>query len=137
MVQPGKKLGTIIHSSRVIDVFVYDNDNIYISEHNNHRVSKLTLQENGSYSHSVVAGASNSNAGNSLGQLNRPRGIYLTLIKIYVSDQNNHRIVKWRDGASQGILVAGGNNSGNALNQLNSPMGVAVDDSGNIYVADR
>jgi sugar lactone lactonase YvrE len=38
--------------------------------------------------------------------------------------------------AATGVTVAGGNGAGPAANQLNNPFGVAVDSSGNVYVAD-
>jgi len=39
--------------------------------------------------------------------------------------------------APNGTTVAGGNGPGSLANQLSSPFGVAVDGSGNVYVADR
>ncbi len=39
--------------------------------------------------------------------------------------------------ATYGVTVAGGNGFGSAADQLNSPYGVAVDGSGNVYVADQ
>ena len=32
---------------------------------------------------------------------------------IFVADYNNHRVVKWAPGATEGVLVAGGNGAGN------------------------
>ena len=43
--------------------------------------------------------------------------------------------MKWAEGATQGLVVAGGNGSGSALNQFNSARDVTVDSSGNIYIA--
>ncbi|CAF4247532.1 unnamed protein product, partial [Adineta steineri] len=43
---------------------------------------------------------------------------------------------KWKKGAKEGIIVAGGNGQGNSLKQLSCPNGVIVDHLGQIYVAD-
>ncbi|CAF4528907.1 unnamed protein product, partial [Rotaria sp. Silwood2] len=40
-------------------------------------------------------------------------------------------------GATQGVVVAGGQGSGNGLAQLSAPRGVIVDKLGTVYVADR
>ncbi|CAF4335574.1 unnamed protein product, partial [Rotaria magnacalcarata] len=55
---------------------------------------------------------------------------------VYVSDQNNHRVMKWNKGAKEGIVVAGGQGQGNALTQLNGPYELFVDALGALYVAD-
>lgn len=55
---------------------------------------------------------------------------------VYVSDTNNHRVVKWVKDAEEGIVVAGGQDNGNNLTQLSHPYGVIVDHAGNVYVAD-
>ncbi len=46
---------------------------------------------------------------------------------LYVTDRSNHRIVKWKSGATSGQVVAGGNGAGNPDNQLNNPRNVIVD----------
>ena len=48
----------------------------------------------------------------------------------------NHRVMKWVEGAKQGIVVAGGQGKGNGLTQLSYPQGVVVDQLGTVYVAD-
>lgn len=58
---------------------------------------------------------------------------------IYVSDLNNHRVLKFPPGSTQstvGVIVAGGNGPGAALNQLHDPGGIFLDGAGNLYVAD-
>ncbi|CAF5165842.1 unnamed protein product [Rotaria sp. Silwood1] len=44
--------------------------------------------------------------------------------------------MKWEEGATQGIVVAGGQGEGNSLTQLNHPYGVVVDQLGTVYVTD-
>ncbi|CAF0933792.1 unnamed protein product [Adineta steineri] len=55
---------------------------------------------------------------------------------VYVTDAGNHRVMKWRKDAKEGIVVAGGNGYGGNLSQLLSPQGIIVDDLGQIYVTD-
>ncbi|CAF4375382.1 unnamed protein product [Adineta steineri] len=44
--------------------------------------------------------------------------------------------MKWRKGAKEGRVVAGGNGEGENLSQLSHPEGVIVDDFDQLYVAD-
>ncbi|MBN2614723.1 MAG: VCBS repeat-containing protein [Bacteroidales bacterium] len=65
---------------------------------------------------------------------------YFTMDKkgnIFVSDQDNQRIIELKKGASNWITVAGGHGAGTDANQLNYPRGIAVDDTGNIFVVDQ
>ncbi|CAF4996104.1 unnamed protein product, partial [Rotaria socialis] len=55
---------------------------------------------------------------------------------VYVSDEQNHRVMKWNNGAKEGIVVAGGQGQGNALTQLSYPQGIFLDTLGTLYVAD-
>jgi sugar lactone lactonase YvrE len=55
---------------------------------------------------------------------------------LYVSDYENHRVMKWMKGAKEGIVVAGGNGRGADVTQLDCPQGVWVDGCENVYVAD-
>ncbi len=43
--------------------------------------------------------------------------------------------MKWMEGATEGIVVAGDHGEGNALTQLSGPQGLIVDHLGTIYVA--
>ena len=83
----------------------------------------------------VAGGNGNGNLQNQLAQV--PEGVFVDKKgNVYVADNANNRIVKWLNGATKGITVAGGNGSGKAANQLNAPYAVAVDTMGNIYIAD-
>ncbi|CAF4629820.1 unnamed protein product, partial [Rotaria socialis] len=71
----------------------------------------------------VVAGGNGQGAG--LNQLSHPTYIFVGRQQtVYVSDTNNHRVMKWNKGATEGVVVAGGQGQGNALTQLSSPHGL-------------
>ncbi len=83
----------------------------------------------------MVAGGNGS--GNRLVQLSIPEYVFVDRHhSVYVSDCGNHRVMKWVEGAKQGIVVAGGQGQGNGLTQLSYPTGVVVDQFGTVYVAD-
>ncbi|CAF1122436.1 unnamed protein product [Adineta steineri] len=86
----------------------------------------------------TIAGGNGANGkGDRLNQLDCPNFIFVDEDQsVYVSDRNNHRVVKWRKDAKEGRVVAGGNSQGRNLNQLSYPSGVIVDHFGQIYVAD-
>jgi len=73
--------------------------------------------------------AGGSRPGNQLNQFSTPYGIYVDDQQqtIYVADQNNHRIIKWKFGERNGEVVAGGNGKGNRIDQLNYPSNVILD----------
>ena len=72
-----------------------------------------------------------------MNQLNFPTYLFVDEEQaVYVSDYNNHRVMKWNGGTKEGIVVAGGRGEGSALIQLSHPNGLFVDMSHAIYVAD-
>lgn len=74
----------------------------------------------------TVAGGNKS--GNGLNQLNGPRGFDLDDdLTLYIADEMNHRVVRWRVNAAQGELIAGIDGKGDGITQLESPLDVAVD----------
>jgi sugar lactone lactonase YvrE len=104
--------------------------------------SWLTLSSNISVTNFVGSGVAGyyDDAGVSA-QFNRPNGIVVDATgTIYVADQNNHRIRKITAAGVVTTLAGSGtpgftDGTGTSA-QFNSPTGVAVDGSGNIYVAD-
>ena len=76
----------------------------------------------------VVAGG--HGMGNSLMQLHGPEGIVVDPSgTVYVADHNNHRIVQWSEGDTQGSIIIDGN-------QLRHPVCLSFDEQGNLCVAD-
>ncbi|CAF1281462.1 unnamed protein product [Adineta steineri] len=53
-----------------------------------------------------------------------------------ISDYGTGKVKRWREGDTEGTVVAGGNGQGNKLNQLNEPNYIFVDEYYSVYVAD-
>ncbi|CAF1487314.1 unnamed protein product [Adineta steineri] len=56
---------------------------------------------------------------------------------IYVSDTKKNEVRRWKEGETEGTIVAGGNEQGNQLDQLNWPTCIFVDKDQSVYVSDR
>ncbi|CAF1038371.1 unnamed protein product [Rotaria sp. Silwood1] len=85
----------------------------------------------------IVAGGSEQ--GNRLNQLKNPQGICVDNEDqaVYIADWFNHRIMKWKFGATSGEIVAGGNGAGNRIDQLNNPLDVIIDkDTNSLIICD-
>ncbi|CAF1188863.1 unnamed protein product [Adineta steineri] len=113
-------------------IFVDQEQSVYISDQNNHRVMKW---KKGAKEGTIVAGG-NGEGGN-LNQLTLPQGVIVDdLGQIYVADFGNHRLMRWCEEKDEGEIVIGGNSRGNQSNQPSGPMGLSFDDEGNLYVVD-
>ncbi|CAF1121153.1 unnamed protein product [Adineta steineri] len=107
---------------------------LYISDYKKNEVRRWKM---GEYNNDGIVVAGGYGQGNKLNQLNSPGCIFVDEEQtVYVSDQNNDRVMKWGKDAKEGTIAAGGNGKGGNLNQLSYPRGVIVDDLGQIYVAD-
>ena len=104
--------------------------NIYVTNSGTSEIKKV-----------VADGSSKSNF---MSGLNSPRAIDIGPYGyVYVADFYNHRILKVDPNTASSETVAGtgvagfsGDGGDAASAQLDHPMGVAVDGSGNIYIAD-
>lgn len=118
--------------------------NVYIADHENHRIRKIVLLTNGTSIVTTLAG--NGAAGFADGtattaSFNYPAGLAADASgNVYVADFGNNRI---RKITPTGLVttLAGSGAMGNADGtgtsaSFNSPLGVAVDAAGNVYVAD-
>ncbi len=86
--------------------------------------------------------AGGNGKGNQLNQLTYPCGISIDDDNddtcIYISEWENHRIVKWKCGAKNGQVVAGGNEKGKRIDQLNRPTDVIIDKkNGSLIICDH
>ena len=124
-------------------IVVDPNFNVYVSDQNQNRVYKIAT--NGAVSTVAGTGASGYNGDGipaTSARLDSPTGLALdTAGSLYIADTNNNRIRKVSNGmittvAGNGVCCYNGDNQLATNANLSAPSGVAVDTSGNIYIAD-
>ncbi|CAF1483905.1 unnamed protein product, partial [Rotaria sp. Silwood1] len=92
------------------------------------RGSSIDIHPNARWQQNNITVAGGNGQGNGINQLSNPWGLYVDEDQtIYVADNENHRIVEWKSGATSGQVVAGGNGQGSGAHQLNNPRDVIVD----------
>ncbi len=147
---PGEKSGLTIPTGVALD----SAGNLYVADRDNQRIRKVaadtgvitTVAGDGTAAYGGDGGAAGA------AQLNSPSGVALDSAgNLYVADAGNHRIRMIETaGFAAGILSTGaistlagtgtagyGGDGGQATAaQLDLPSGVAVDGSGNVYIAD-
>ena len=96
-------------------------DAVYVADTGNDRVQRFTLD--GGHGAEIVPP----------GQLANPRGIAVRGTRLFVADDQHHRLVVFDTGGH--LLRAVGQN-GSGPGQLNFPYGVATDAPGRVFVAD-
>ncbi|MFD5714573.1 RICIN domain-containing protein [Streptomyces pharetrae] len=117
---------------------------LYFSDHNNHQVRKVTTDGR----IRTVAGTGTAGFGGDQGpalsaQLDGPREVAVDRAgNLYIADSENHRIRKvTADGqigtvAGTGTAGFSGDDGPSVAAELNCPYGIAVDSTGNLYIAD-
>lgn len=97
---------------------------LYVTESDNNRVTRWILGENLTED-GIVAGGNGK--GNRLNQLYEPFAVSVDNNRtVYVADYQNDRIVKWTEGAKEGILVG----------KVRWPRSIHVDSLGHVYAID-
>ena len=110
-------------------IFVNLNLDLYVADCGNNRIQLFPY---GQLNGTTVAGN-----GSVTGLvLNCPWAIVLDAdSRLYISDQNNHRLIRSRSGYFQCLFGCSGSN-GSATDQFNSPRAISFDSYGNIFVVD-
>jgi RHS repeat-associated protein len=123
-----------------LDVAVDALGNIYVADAENNRIRKITpLGLVSTLAGSGETGIANGSA--SIASFHHPAGLAVDASgNVYVADQQNNAIRKVTPAGNVTTLAGSGspgsaNGTGGAAS-FNSPTGVAVDGSGNVYVAD-
>jgi len=130
----GNGSGPAANQTRSPRAVVLAGGHLYVAERSNHRVSKWVPD-----AASGVTVAGGNGPGSALNQLRDPYDVLIDADGNLLVCENgfpNHRVSKWKPGATEGVVVAGGTGNGNAPNQLNDPTGIALDDAGFLYVSD-
>jgi serine/threonine-protein kinase len=126
-------------------VTVDGSGNVYVADGNNHRIRKIDVGGNVT----TLAGSgwtSFANGSGAAATFNYPTGVAVDKSgNVYVADSRNHRIRKIDQGGNVTTLAGSSYNGfldGHAYENWQNaarfwnPTGVAVDESGNVYVAD-
>ncbi len=118
--------GNVAQFNKPNGVAVDGSGNVYVADSESHRIRKIT-------STGVVSTLASA--------FNKPRGVAVDGSgNVYVADTDNHRIQKITTGVVTTLAgttgTAGNMDGAGNVAQFNRPYGVAVDSSGNVYVAD-
>ena len=114
--------------------------NVYVADTNNHVIRKITSSGVVStFAGSGVAGFSDGSA--TVAKFNYPTGITIdTAGNLYIADKTNHRIRKITPSGLVSTIagsgIAGFTDATGILARFNSPSGIAIDSSGNLFIAD-
>jgi sugar lactone lactonase YvrE len=141
-------LATSARLKQPTGVAIHENGNLFIADRSNHRIRRV---EAGTAKITTVAGTQISGFDGDGGpatsaKLNHPSGVAVdrTGHILYIADQINDRIrqVDLRTGtittvAGNGDRGFGGDGEPASRAKLNLPIGVAIDSSGNLYIADQ
>ena len=123
-------------------VFVDSGGNIYIADTSNNRIRKVAAGVITTVAGTSTAGFSADNVTATSAELNLPQGVAVDAAgNLYIADTSNARIRKVANSliatvVGTGVAGFSGDNGPATGAQLNQPQSVAVDASGNVYVAD-
>ncbi|CAF4070917.1 unnamed protein product, partial [Adineta steineri] len=121
-------------SSSCFGLFVDDNDTLYCSMDSHHQVVKRSLSNSMMNSNRLAAGTGRSGTG--LNYLFGPRGIFVDVnLDLYVADSGNNRVLLFKPGESNGIIVAGSRSPKPTIT-LHNPSGVILDAEKYLFIVD-
>ncbi|CAF4565820.1 unnamed protein product [Rotaria socialis] len=131
--QPSSTPEIIISEIDCYGIAMDQKGNLYVTNVANHEVRMYS--KDGFSLRRVVAGGNSK--GKDLDQLDYPT--YITVDNndsIYVSDNGNNRIMKWPNGAREGIVMATTQTNSDKNTSSCGLRGIAVDQRGTLYVAE-
>ncbi|MGD0648786.1 MAG: Ig-like domain repeat protein [Acidobacteriaceae bacterium] len=117
--------------------------NVYIADSHNHRIREIRSGIIITIAGTGTPGFSGDSTAATAAQLSLPTGVAVDKSgNVYIADTNNHRIREITNGtittvAGDGEELYAGDDASAKAAALDSPTSVAVDASGNVYIADR
>ncbi|HUA23411.1 MAG TPA: NHL repeat-containing protein, partial [Steroidobacteraceae bacterium] len=134
--------GTAASFNEPIGIAVDSSGNLYVADHNNNEIRKITS----SFAVSLFAGSSAGTSGSINGTGNNasfsgPFGVTIdSLGNLFVTDANNHEIRMLTPSAVvttyAGSTTPGNVNGAASTAEFHYPFGITVDSSGNLYIGD-
>ena len=130
------------------DVWVDAGGTLYIADSSNHRIRRVTTGGTistvaGSGGPGFTGGFAGDGGAATSAQLNRPTGLVVDAGgNIFIADSSNHRIRRVAANgtistvAGNGVQAYSGENVDATNAALQFPVGIAIDSSGNLYIAD-
>ena len=117
-------------------VFIDENDGktMYVADSYNNRIQRWLF---GTGNGTTVAGSANGESGSTLSMLAYPVAVVVDANQyMFIVDESNYRILRWRVGATSGELIADNYGAGAVSDQLVNPSNMAFGSDGSIFVAD-
>jgi sugar lactone lactonase YvrE len=117
--------------------------NLYVADKGNHALRKITPAGEVATLAGSAGACGNADGAGAAARFNYPTGIAIDNIgNLYVGDSGNHTIRKITPAGVVTTLAGSAGSAGSAdgtgtAARFNSPNGIAVDGTGNVYVADR
>lgn len=131
--------GSIARFANPSGVAVDGSGSVYVADTNNHKIRKITSA--GVVSTFAGSGvAAFADGTGSLAKFANPNGVAVDANgNVYVADTNNHKIRKITSAGEVSTLAGGTSgfaDGAGGMAKFSNPRGVAVDGSGNVFVAD-
>ncbi len=115
---------------------------IYIADTGNNRIRKVSSGTITTVAGNGTAGFAGDSGPAASAQINSPAGVaFDSLGNLYIADSGNSRVRKISNGTITTVAGSGtpgfsGDGASATVGQLHNPSGIAVDSTGNLYIAD-
>ena len=132
-------------------VYVDESGNLFVSDTKNNRVLRFNdaaSKPNGANANGVLgqSGFTVNSPGCTISTINNPCGLAIIGNSLFVSDKNNHRVLKYADAINKpnganadavlGQVSFTNGNSGCSENEFNVPLGLSQNSDGSLFVVD-